>query len=242
MAQYMCKERHDIKESHRDYPSKSDPDKSYRAYAFREAGGELPMCTCMPFLTGRKKKAKEMGVSVHETFFICSHLKDLYNTVCQWVGDKPARDGSCPSCGGEVVFTDNPGLNAQELVDDLQGLRTELAGEPHPGQPKLELVPDNVSALPSPAEKWHSALRGRPTFELHEQDDGWTAEISINGHVVCGLLGDGEVTDPTLVVWDEDGEAVITLSIPELLGNVTDLQGQSAADVAKTLMSMVGGK
>lgn len=87
------------------YKSKSNPDgKGYKAYAYRDDA--LPMCTCMPFLRGRKKEAERLGLAANETAFRCRHLDTLYEEGCDWKQDTDSdyqMDNICPQCGSPVV-------------------------------------------------------------------------------------------------------------------------------------------
>lgn len=130
------------------YKSKSSPDKpGYKAYAYRDDA--LPMCTCMPFLRGRKKEAERLGLPVNETAFRCGHLDDLYATGCDWRQDTDSdyqMDNICPQCGSPVVddgeiadISDEAAIAsllqmARDLDPDDAGADQELAATPSGGQ------------------------------------------------------------------------------------------------------------
>lgn len=123
----MCQARFEIAHSHAEYPSKSNPDKKYNTYIFREVGNT---CTCFPFLTGRKKLVKNGGSDDEVRNFTCSHVKHLLANTCDWV-QQPSDDyefsGKCPKCGGPVVDAD--GLIAPDTdatIADLRALFAEL--------------------------------------------------------------------------------------------------------------------
>ena len=100
----------------------------------------------MPFLTGRKKEGKRLGIeNLDEVFFACSHIKEGFETTCDWTefdADKPGYvyDGSCPKCGGPVVEDESLGLSGitkkvlppeeQKRVDmeEVRRLAAELKG------------------------------------------------------------------------------------------------------------------
>lgn len=136
----ICRERYLISRSHVAYPSKSDPTKKpYKVYAFRD--GEFPMCTCYPFLTGRVKKAKQLGVPVAEVEHTCSHIKKLLGNVCDWkqeTEDDYQWDQRCPKCGEGLVNTDDIDLpdDREGQIEDLRNLLKSLdAGDDDDLQP-----------------------------------------------------------------------------------------------------------
>lgn len=128
----VCKERYLISKSNKPFPSKSDPSrKPYRTYAFRD--GEMPMCTCLPFLTGRKREAKKLGVSVGEITYSCSHLKRVLTETCDWRQETDADyqwNQTCPKCGDELIDTDTYDVpdDPEGQIDDLRILLAELKG------------------------------------------------------------------------------------------------------------------
>lgn len=172
-----------------EYESKSNPDKVYKAYAFR--ADELPMCTCFAFLTGRKKEAKRLGVATNDISYHCSHLKDLYAHVCTWHEDDPTDgglqvNGRCPRCGSPTVDDD-------EEIDDPMARLLALRAENQPPPP------------PKPRPVITADVRGADTATV-------TAEIAIDGVPVAGVIWDEEATnDPTIVIWNADGDAVYTI-------------------------------
>lgn len=136
----ICTERYLISKSHKPYPSKSSPTKRpYRVYAFRD--GEPAICTCYPFLTGRKKKAQAEGTAVTQTEFSCSHLKKLYANTCDWIqvtDDDYQWDQRCPKCGEGLVNTDDIDLpdDREGQIEDLRNLLKSLdAGDDDDLQP-----------------------------------------------------------------------------------------------------------
>lgn len=132
----ICRERYLISRSHVAYPSKSDPTKKpYKVYAFRD--GEFPLCTCYPFLTGRVKKAKALGVPVAEVEHTCSHIKKLLGNVCDWkqeTEDDYQWNQKCPKCGSELVNTDDIDLpdDRDGQIDDLRALLRDFEAQEHP--------------------------------------------------------------------------------------------------------------
>lgn len=114
------------------FTSKSNPDgKGYKAYAYRP--GELPMCTCMPFLRGRKKEAERLGVANNEVAFSCSHLKTLFAEGCDWhETDQTGHqyDNICPQCGSPVVDDGEiADITDEAAVASLLSLARELSGD-----------------------------------------------------------------------------------------------------------------
>ncbi len=126
----VCKERHLISKSHYAFPSKSDPTKKpYKVYAFRE--GEPTMCTCYPFLTGRAREAKKLGVTVDKIDWTCSHIKRLMAKTCDWKQETEADyqwSQKCPKCGDELIDDDKITLpdDREGQIDDLRALLREL--------------------------------------------------------------------------------------------------------------------
>jgi hypothetical protein len=48
-----------------------------------------------------------------------------------------------------------------------------------------------------------------PTVEVTDSGGQWSVEIRFDGRPVVGIMyNDGSVSDPTLVVWDTDGEVI----------------------------------
>lgn len=130
----VCKNRFLISKTHRAFASKSDPSKvPYRVYAFRE--GQVPMCTCMPFLAGRKREAKKLGVKTSEISYHCSHLKRVFAETCDWQ-QLTATDyqwsHKCPQCGDDLVDTDDVSIpdDPEGQIDDLRALLADLATPP----------------------------------------------------------------------------------------------------------------
>lgn len=130
------------------YPSKSNPNgKGYKAYAYRD--DDMPMCTCMPFLRGRKKKAEQEGLHPNEVAFHCGHLDDLYATGCDWRQKTDAdyqMDNICPQCGSPVIddgdiidISDEAAIAsllqmARDLDPENDTAEQELAPTPSGGQ------------------------------------------------------------------------------------------------------------
>lgn len=158
----VCQNRYLISKGHRPFVSKSDPTKKpYKAYAFRPLP-ELPMCTCMPFLTGRKKQAKALNQPVGETVFSCSHLKRLFAETCDYIQtstDEYQWSGKCPKCGDPLVDTDQVDMpdDPDAQVDDLRKMLAELQGiappvtvhnpEPEPTPVATAADPGNQAAV-----------------------------------------------------------------------------------------------
>jgi len=201
----QCKQRAEIAERYREFPSKSNPDKVYKAYAFRD--GELPMCTCMPFLTGRKKLMNRLNaengtdLKANEVIFTCSHLKELIGDVCQWVEDDPIDGGyqyddKCPRCHGPLVNSDgSTSTDRADMVNELQAMREELGGP---------------AAVPIEIPKFVL-----PTYEteVSEFDDRVLIEVRQDGRHIVGLSHDipphGQPDEgPRLIIWDEPGETI----------------------------------
>lgn len=116
----LCRVRRNATIKPLEFGSKSNPSKDpYVVYLFRqdkEHKVEAPLCTCMPFMTGRKKLAKAEGIdNLDEVFFDCSHIKKAKADTCDWTefdAEFPGYvyDGKCPKCGGPTVDDDSLGL------------------------------------------------------------------------------------------------------------------------------------
>lgn len=128
----ICEERYLLSLGYKPNKSKSNPSKVYRTYAFRD--GEKPFCDCFPFMRGRAKRAKELGVTTDKVDWTCGHLDKLFAETCDWVQgdtDEFRWDATCPKCGGPVVNTDTVDMpeDRDSQVDDLRVLLAELRGE-----------------------------------------------------------------------------------------------------------------
>lgn len=150
----MCKQRYDVMTSHVDFESASNPEKTYRVYAFRD--GEVPMCTCFPFLTARKKAAKANGIPTNEALGTCKHLKQVMAETCQWTERDGhggaigyAYDDTCPNCGGPVVDTDSHAPSADDranIIESLASLHAEMEKD-DPSFPDPERIVEKLSRL-----------------------------------------------------------------------------------------------
>lgn len=145
----MCETRWLISKQFKPYPSSSNPNKLYRLYVWDDQNGKYPLCTCMPYLTGRKRKAVELGVPINrDVEYVCSHQREFWadvaaGVICDWKQDTTndyRYDGHCPKCGGPIVDTevanvqipDDPEgkiADLKALLDEFRGLTTTITGD-----------------------------------------------------------------------------------------------------------------
>lgn len=190
----VCKQRQDVADGHVDFPSKTRPDKPpYRVYAFRPGG--MPMCTCMPFLTSRKKAwtaagGKASGKGVDEFLGTCSHIKKVFKDTCQWDETKGGAtiNGVCPECGGPVVDVDENRQKVEAPDDPVAAIlatQARLRGE----------APPEPTPAPEPKQ-----VRPAARVELRQIDRTWM--LVVNGHEVVGVIDEPENDDdPSICVF-----------------------------------------
>lgn len=223
----VCKQRQDVANSHVDFPSKSRPDKPpYRVYAFRP--DTLPMCTCMPFLTSRKKAMNadnNRRGGIEHYLGSCQHIKKVHADTCQWDEGQGGASihGTCPLCGGSTVDVDEHwqptavATDADDAVAAILRTQAKLRGE-EPPEPTPKAVKPVRPAM-------------RVVLEHGPADRMWT--VVINGHDVIGLIdGPDDSDDPTICVYDAQGEAVATFRLNELVDEV---------DSSELVSSLVAG-
>lgn len=63
---------------------------------------------------------------------------------------------------------------------------------------------------------------------VREQPD--TVEVLLDGIPRIGVLDDGEDRDPTLVLWAENGDALLSVSLAEWIGTPTESRPPGAVD------------
>lgn len=142
----ICKARHDATVAPIHFGSKSGgPNaKGYNVYIFRQdnedRGALAPLCTCMPFLTKRKKLAAANGTPIDETWSTCKHIDEAKANTCDWTEKDKDKPGfvygtECPKCGGPIVETDAPPTpvptpaSNKESLEEVRKLAAELKGE-----------------------------------------------------------------------------------------------------------------
>ena len=57
-----------------------------------------------------------------------------------------------------------------------------------------------------------------------------TVEVLLDGIPRVGVIDDGEDRDPTLVLWAENGDALLSVSLTEWIGTPTDPRPPGALD------------
>lgn len=116
----ICKQRRDAQFGV-PFPSASNPDKVYHAYIYREE--EPDFCNCWPAMTGRKKRAKELGVDGNTLDCDCKHVRTARAETCSWNGE---GETECPKCHGPIVYTED---FITPSIEDIVAFRKQLMSE-----------------------------------------------------------------------------------------------------------------
>lgn len=215
----LCRARRNATIKPLEFGSKSNPSKKpYVVYLFRqdkEHKVEAPLCTCMPFMTGRKRVAKEQGIeNLDEVFFACSHIKKAQEQTCDWTefdADHPGfvYDNKCPKCGGPVTEDESLGLQGvtktilpadeqqRTNMEEVRKLAAELKGETYKPLPvpvaHMPVLTTEVTGGPGEIQRVEILADGDPFLQLNwAADNPVTLDVFMRngaiGHVID--LGD----------------------------------------------------